>query len=88
MDYCLITTLKKKISYLPCTFMVDVLVLCIIGREVVFYEINLHSTLLCEHSLFFTLNKCNFREIPHLAWEQKETFFWQLIIIIIIIIKI
>lgn len=78
----------SHLSCLPCIFMADVLVLCIIGREVVFYEIKLLSVLLCEYSLFFTLHKCNFREIPHLAWEQKETSFWQLIIIIIIIIKI
>jgi len=73
---------------LPCIFMADILVLHIIWREVVFYETKLLSVLLCEYRLFFTLNKCNFREIPHLAWEQKETFFWQLIVIIIIIIKI
>lgn len=76
------------LSCLPCIFMADIIVLCVIGKEVGFYEIKLLSVLLCEYSLFFTLNKCNFREIPHSAWEQKETFFWQLIIIIIIIIKI
>lgn len=76
------------LSCLPCIFMADVLVLRITGRKIGFCKIKLRFVLLCEYSLFVTLNKCNLRGIPHLAWEQKETFFWQLIIIIIIIIKI
>lgn len=83
----MVSKLSSVLSHLfrlTSVFMADVLVLTIVGSKVVFYEIKLLSVLLREYCLFFTLNKCNFREIPHLAWEQKGTFSWQLIIIIII----